>query len=80
MGKTKKYAAVGKGCVACGCCEAACPLKAVTIYKGMYAQVDTDRCAGCGKCQKACPASVIAIISAGVMTPARPSAAERGGI
>lgn len=50
-----------KTCVACGCCMNACPLSAVTIYRGMYAQVDAERCVGCGKCAAACPASVIEI-------------------
>ncbi len=48
-----------KDCVACGCCVKVCPKEAITVIKGLFAQVDTDRCVGCGKCAKECPASVI---------------------
>lgn len=50
-----------KHCVACGVCEKNCPLKAISIYKGIFAEVDFDKCVGCGKCSKVCPASVIEI-------------------
>lgn len=46
-------------CVACGCCVKVCPLSAISVYHGLYAQVDPIRCVGCGKCMKECPASVI---------------------
>lgn len=46
-------------CVACGCCLSACPTKATSILKGLYAQIDTTRCVGCGKCATSCPASII---------------------
>ena len=45
-------------CVACGCCVKVCPLRAVTIWKGLTAVVDSAKCVGCGKCAKECPASV----------------------
>ena len=48
-------------CVACGCCVKVCPLKAITVLKGITARVDRERCVGCGKCAKECPASVITI-------------------
>lgn len=48
-------------CVACGCCVKVCPMKAISIYKGIRAVVDWEKCIGCGKCAKECPASVIAI-------------------
>lgn len=48
-------------CVACGACAKNCPIKAITIHKGMFAEVDFDKCVGCGKCSKVCPASVIEI-------------------
>ena len=46
-------------CVACGCCLKVCPMGAITIFKGIMANVDTAKCIGCGKCAKECPASVI---------------------
>jgi len=58
----KKKASVSKECVACGCCEKVCPVKAISIYKGIYAKPDEQKCIGCGKCAEACPASVISMI------------------
>ena len=58
--KNRRQAVVEKkDCVACGCCIKVCPKQAITVIKGLFAQVDTDRCVGCGKCAKECPASVI---------------------
>lgn len=65
MTKGKKSALVSRECVACGCCVKACPLGAVSVYKGLYALVDQSRCVGCGKCEKACPAQVISIAAKG---------------
>ena len=48
-------------CVACGCCVKVCPLQAITIHKGIYAQVNYDKCVGCGKCAIECPASIISV-------------------
>ncbi|HIQ67922.1 MAG TPA: 4Fe-4S binding protein [Candidatus Faecousia excrementigallinarum] len=48
-------------CVACGCCLKVCPMAAISVYKGLYAQVDWQKCIGCGKCAKECPASVITL-------------------
>ncbi|MDR2940016.1 MAG: 4Fe-4S binding protein [Clostridiales bacterium] len=62
---TKKLAHVGDECVSCGACVKECQLNAISIYKGMYADVDKNKCVGCGKCAKACPAGVIEIISKG---------------
>lgn len=47
-------------CVACGCCAKVCPLNAIEIYRGLYAEIG-DKCVGCGKCAKECPASIIVI-------------------
>jgi len=63
MAITKKCAAVGEQCVACGCCVKVCPLGAIAVYRGIYAVLDREKCAGCGKCADACPASVISIVS-----------------
>ena len=57
---SKRYAAVDKTmCVACGACEAVCPMGAVKVYKGCYAKVQKETCIGCGKCEKVCPANSI---------------------
>ena len=48
-------------CVACGCCVKVCPLGAVAVYRGIYAQVDAGRWVGCGKCAAACPAEIITL-------------------
>ena len=48
-----------ESCVACGCCVKVCPLGAIGVYRGLYAQVDEGKCVGCGRCVKECPASVI---------------------
>ncbi|WP_101774069.1 4Fe-4S dicluster domain-containing protein [Peptostreptococcus faecalis] len=58
---SKKIAEVSKNCVACGSCVKECPLGAISIYKGMYADVDKEKCVGCGKCSTICPAGVITI-------------------
>lgn len=50
-----------KYCVACGVCQKTCPFGAISVYKGIYADVNLDKCVGCSKCAKACPASVIEI-------------------
>jgi len=58
----RKTALVAKHCVACGTCTHACPLNAISIYRGQSAVVDTDKCVGCGKCANLCPAFAITII------------------
>ena len=58
--KGRKKANVDKNfCVACGVCVKACPIGAIKIHRGLYAEVDKDRCVGCSKCYNLCPASVI---------------------
>ena len=60
--KKRRRAKVDKSlCVGCGCCEKVCPLKAIEVFKGLYARVDEARCVGCAKCAAECPASIIAI-------------------
>lgn len=59
---SKKLAAVDRSiCVSCGVCMNTCPLEAMMIYKGCYADVIREKCVGCGKCAKACPAGCIEI-------------------
>lgn len=59
--KRRKAIVDQNACVACGCCVKVCPVGAIKIWKGIFAQVDQDKCVGCGKCAKECPASVIEI-------------------
>ena len=59
--KKKRAYIEEKDCVACGCCVKVCPMKAIQVYRGLYAQVNEDACVGCGKCAKECPATVIEI-------------------
>ena len=59
--KKKRAYIEEKDCVACGCCVKVCPMKAIEVHRGLYAQVDADKCVGCGKCAKECPATVIEI-------------------
>ena len=56
---SKRYAAVGKYCVSCGCCVKVCPLSVISIWRGVTAQVDREKCVGCGKCARECPAGTI---------------------
>lgn len=56
---SKRYAEAGSYCVACGSCLKVCPKDAITIWKGVIAQIHKDICIGCGKCEKECPAGAI---------------------
>ncbi len=60
--KAKKYAAPDKNrCVACGACVKVCPVGAISVYRGAWAEVDLEKCLGCGLCAKTCPAGVITL-------------------
>ena len=58
----KKAIVNQRECVACGVCVNTCPRRAITIFHGIYAEVDEDLCIGCKKCERACPASVIQVL------------------
>lgn len=60
-GKSTKRALVSPQCVACGTCIKCCPLGAITVPRGISAEVDSEKCVGCGKCAAACPACVITL-------------------
>jgi ferredoxin len=61
----KKIANILPECVACGYCMKICPLRAISVPKGIGAEIDESKCIGCGKCAKGCPAQVITIIERG---------------
>jgi ferredoxin len=61
MNKSKKIAYVSSECVACGCCMKVCPLQAISVPKGIRAEIDENKCVGCAKCALNCPARVITI-------------------
>lgn len=65
MARSKKVAELTGGCVACGSCAKACPISAMSVYKGLYANVDSTKCVGCGRCVSACPAGIIQLRARG---------------
>lgn len=61
--RAKRMAWVDQGrCVACGTCAKECPLSAISVYRGCWAQVNEETCVGCGRCAKVCPADCITIV------------------
>ena len=52
-------------CVACGACAKVCPKKAISVWKGCYAQVAEAGCVGCGRGAKTCPAGCITVKEGG---------------
>ncbi len=61
MKSQRKAFVLNQNCVACGTCIHVCPLSAIKITNGIYAEINEEKCVGCGKCKIACPASVIEI-------------------
>lgn len=45
-------------CVACGTCEAECPVGAISMGEGKY-EIDADSCLDCGTCASVCPTGAI---------------------
>lgn len=64
MKKQLKKAFVNQNfCVGCGTCINVCPRNAITVPKGIYAEIDIEKCVGCKKCTLICPASTIEMIT-----------------
>lgn len=40
---------IGDACVACGACEAQCPVGAISMGDGKF-EIDADKCISCGSC------------------------------
>ncbi len=45
-------------CIACGSCEAECPVEAISEGDGKY-DIDPEKCIDCGACAGVCPVSAI---------------------
>ncbi|HOO55874.1 MAG TPA: 4Fe-4S binding protein [bacterium] len=45
-------------CVACGACEAECPVEAISEGDDKYV-IDADVCTDCGSCVEVCPNDAI---------------------
>lgn len=41
-------------CIACGACQAECPVDAITEGDGKFV-IDPDLCIDCGACESVCP-------------------------
>lgn len=63
VGKNKCAIIDQKQCVGCGSCISICPREAISVPKGIWAEVALEKCVGCGLCVKVCPASIITIHS-----------------
>ena len=45
---------ISDDCIACGACEAECPVSAFSEGDGKY-EIDADACLSCGACAGVCP-------------------------
>ena len=49
---------ISSECIACGACEAQCPVSAISMGADHY-QVNEAECIDCGACDAQCPVSAI---------------------
>lgn len=45
-------------CVACGACEATCPMEAISMGAEHF-EINAEACVSCGACAGACPMEAI---------------------
>ena len=50
---------ISDSCVACGACEAQCPVGAISMGDGKF-EIDAEKCIDCGSCAAQCPTASIA--------------------
>ena len=50
---------ISDACVACGACEAQCPVGAISMGDGKC-EIDAEKCIDCGSCAGQCPTASIA--------------------
>ncbi|GHU51373.1 hypothetical protein AGMMS49975_04540 [Clostridia bacterium] len=48
---------ISSDCIACGTCEAQCPVSAIST--GQPYKISGDACIECGACESQCPVSAI---------------------
>ncbi|MGM0471129.1 MAG: indolepyruvate ferredoxin oxidoreductase subunit alpha [Bacillota bacterium] len=47
-------------CIACGACEAVCPVSCISEQDSGKRVIDESECIDCGSCAETCPVSCIA--------------------
>ena len=67
------------GCLGMGSCTDACPVHAIDIRDGGYAEVDRSKCITCGKCVAACPKKLVKRVPASAKVYIACSNCLRGG-
>ena len=50
---------ISDSCIACGACEAQCPVGDISMGDGKF-EIDADKCIDCGSCAGQCPVAAIA--------------------
>ena len=49
---------IGDDCIACGSCEAQCPVNSISHRDSTY-EINPDECIDCGACAAQCPVGAI---------------------